>query len=98
MGTPAMGLKTCTLSVNLFSGARTPLPAGTEALLTVRDGHQQTVSVPHNGYVSAASTDIAGLPYFGNFGDNYAVVASADGCQQAGFYPVTVNPQNPAVV
>ena len=98
MGAPTTGLKTCTLSVNLFSGARTPLPPGTEALLTIRDGNQQNIALPHNGYVTVASTNIEGLPYFGNLGDNYAVVASADGCRQAGFCPVTVNPQNPAVV
>jgi len=98
MGTPAVGLRTCTLNVSLFSGARTPLPPETEVLLTIRDGSQRTVSLPHNGYVSEASTSISGLPYFGNSGDNYAVVAYADGFQQAGFYPVTVNPESPAVV
>jgi hypothetical protein len=98
VATPALGLKTCTLNVNLFSGARTALPPATEALLTVRDGNQQTVSLPNNGYVANSSIHIDGLPFFDNFGDNYAVVASADGHQQAGFYPVAVNPVNPAVV
>ena len=98
MATPALGVKTCALNVNLFSGARTALPPATEALLTVRDGNQQTVSLPNNGYVANSSIRIDGLPFFDNFGDNYAVVASADGYQQAGFYPVAVNPVNPAVV
>jgi|CZKX01.1.fsa_nt_gi hypothetical protein len=98
MATSPVGLKTCTLNVNLFSGARTPLQAGAEALLTVRDGNQQTFSLPNNGFVSNSSIEINGLPYFNNFGDNYAVVASAVGYQQAGFYPVKVNPENPAVV
>jgi hypothetical protein len=98
VATPALGLKTCTLNVNLFSGARTALAPGTEALLTVRNGNQQTVSLPDNGYFNQSSIRIAGLPFFDNFGDNYAVVASADGYQQAGFYPVTVNPASPTVV
>jgi hypothetical protein len=91
-------VKTCALNVNLFSGARTALPPATEALLTVRDGNQQTVPLPNNGYFNESSIRIGGLPFFDNFGDNYAVVASADGYQQAGFYPVAVNPVNPAVV
>jgi hypothetical protein len=98
MATPAIGLKTCTLNINLFSGARTSLPAGTEVLLTLRDGNQQTVSLPNNGFFRDSRISISALPYFNNFGDQYAVVASADGYQQAGFYPVTVNPANPTVV
>ena len=98
MAAPALGLKTCTLNVNLFSGARTALPPATEALLTVRDGNQQTVSLPNNGYFNQPSISIKGLPFFDNFGDNYAVVASADGYQQAGFYPVAVSPASPVVV
>lgn len=97
MATQAIGPKTCTLNVNLFSGARTPL-AGMEVLLTVRNGNQQSVSLPNNGYFDGSSIRIDGLPFFDNFGDNYAVVASAGGYQQAGFYPVAVNPVNPAVV
>jgi hypothetical protein len=98
MTTAATALQTCTLNVNLFSGARTPLPAEAKALLTVRNGNQQTVSLPDNGYVNGADISVTGLPFFDNFGDNYAVVASADGYLQAGFYPVTLNPASPAVV
>jgi hypothetical protein len=98
MATAATGLKTCTLNVNLFSGARTPLPPAAKAVLTVRDGNQQTVSLPNNGFVDGSAVSIGGLPFFNNFGDNYAVVASADGYLQAGFYPITANPASPAVV
>ena len=98
MASPAIGLRSCTLNINLFSGARTPLPPGPEALLTVRDGNQQNVALPGNGFISGSSISIAGLPYFANFGDNYAVVASVDGYKDAGFYPVTVNPITPTVV
>jgi hypothetical protein len=40
-------VKTCALNVNLFSGAGTALLPATEALLTVRDGNRQTVSLPN---------------------------------------------------
>ena len=98
MASPAIAAKTCTLNVNLFSGARTALPAAANALLTVRDGNQQTVGLPDNGFVDSPNISIGGLSFFDNFGDNYAVVASADGYQQAGFFPVTVNPASPAIV
>lgn len=98
MASTAIGLRTCTLNVNLFSGSRTPLTAAAQAMLTVRDGNQQNVSLPDNGYVSTSTVNIGGLPYYNNFGDNYAVVATASGYQDAGFFPVSVNPLTPAVV
>ena len=36
-----------------------------------------------------------GLPFFDNFGDNCAVVASADGYEQARLFPVTSIPDVP---
>jgi hypothetical protein len=98
MASPAIGVKTCTLNVNLFSGARTAPPDTAKALLTIRNGTQENVSLPNNGFVSSASISVAGLPFFDNLGDNYAVVASADGYEQAGFFPVTVSPAAAAVV
>lgn len=98
MASPAFGVQTCTLNVNLFSGARTPIPEGSEILLTVRDGNQRNVALPNNGFFNDSSIAINGLPFFNNFGDNYAVVASGTDYQQAGFFPVIANPAHPAVV
>jgi hypothetical protein len=74
------------------------LPSGTSPLLTVRDGNQQTLDLPDNAFVSESQIAISQLPFFNNFRDSYAVVASARGYQQAGFFPVTVNPEHPTVV
>lgn len=98
MASPAAGPSTCTIRVNLFSGARTALPNNANALLTIRDGNQKDVSLPHNGFVADSQISITGLPFFDNAGDNYAVVASAKGHEQAGFFPVQVKPDVPAVV
>jgi len=98
MATTATAIKTCTLNVNLFSGARSPLPVGVEVLLTVRNGNQQNVALPDNGFVKGPSISISGLPFFDNFGDRYAVVASAEGYRDSGFFPVVSNPFSPAVV
>lgn len=102
MASPAVVIKKtpkkCTLNVNLFSGARTPLPAAANPLLTVRNGNQQNVALPNNGFLSGSQVSITGLPFFDNAGDNYAVVASADNYEQAGFFPVHASPDVPAVV
>ena len=98
MATPAIGLRPCALVINLFSGARTPIAAGTEVLLTVRDGNQHRLALPDNGYFRSASIAIDALPFFNNFGDSYTVVVSSKGYVQAGFTPVKVNPQAPAAV
>jgi len=98
VATPSMGAKTCSLTVNIFSGARTPLPNGTELLLTLRDGNQQTVSLPNNGFFRKSSIRVTDLPFHNNFGDSYAVVVSADGFQQVGFHPVNLSPTSPGIV
>ena len=98
MASPALEPNTCTLNANLFSGARAPLAPGTEILLTVRDGNQRNVNLPGNGFFKVPSISIKGLPFFNNFGDSYAVIASGKGYEQAGFFPVKTNPAIPAVV
>jgi hypothetical protein len=98
MSSPAIGVKRCSLNVNLFSGARAAFPDSANALLTVRDGNQQNVPLPNNGFFSNSQIRINGLPFFNNFGDNYAVVASANGYEQAGFFPASLSPDVPGVV
>ncbi len=95
MATLAMGPKTCAITVGVFSGARQPFPAGTDVLLTVRDGNQQQV---FRGYVKTPSFTLTGLPFHNNFGDSYTVVAWAKGHAQAGFTPVKVTPAMPALL
>ena len=56
---PAIGVKTCTLNVNLFSGARTALP-NVNPFLTVRNGNQQNVPLPKNGFVSSSQISVYG--------------------------------------
>lgn len=97
MATPARALRPCAITVNIFSGARTPMPAGTEVLLTLRDGNQNTVPLSHNGYFKEPTISVEALPFFDNFGDNYTVVAWAHGYSQAGFTPVKVNRLAPAI-
>ena len=98
MATAAPALRPCAITINLFSGARTPIPAGTNVLLTLRDGNQKEVSLLNNGYFRVPIINVEELPFCDNFGDNYTVLAWAKGYSQAGFTPVKVNPEAPATV
>jgi len=82
------------LTVNVFSGARTPFPAKKKILLTVTDGNQKQV---HRDFHRASSITLQGLPFYDNFGDNYTVLASADGYGQAGITPVKLSPRVEAI-
>lgn len=98
MAAPATGLRPCAITVNLFSGERILMSPGTEILLTLRDGNQNIVALPHNGFFTASTIKVESLSFFDNFGDNYSVVASADNYSQSGFTPVRVSPRVPANV
>jgi hypothetical protein len=98
MASPARETTTCTIQVNLVSGDRAPLPGSARPLLTLRDGNQREVPLPNNGFFDVSTIDVNGLPFFNNFGDSYAVIASADDHAQAGFHPAKVTPANPTVV
>jgi hypothetical protein len=89
---PGRSGRTCTLTVAVFDGSREPLPAGRKILYTVRDGNQRQV---HRKFHDASELTLTGLPYFNNAGDNYTVIASSDGYEQAGFFPVTLSPDAP---
>ncbi len=85
----------CSLTINLFDGSRQPLPAEADPLITVHDGNQKQVLRQN---FKAASVCLKDLPFFDNFGDNYTVVAFADGYEQAGYTPILVTPKNPGEV
>lgn len=95
MATLAFGPKTCTLTVGFYSGARQPFASAEDVLLTVRDGNQQQV---FRDYINKPSFTLPPLPFHDNFGDYYTVVAWAKGYAQAGFTPIKVTPDRPAVL
>lgn len=86
---------TCTLSINLFDGSRNPLSAGIEPLITIHDGNQHQV---YRDFTKGPSLLVTDLAFADNFGDNYTVVAWAQGFEQAGFTPVPVKPMTPGQV
>jgi hypothetical protein len=88
---PAVDPTIGVVTVNLFDGTRQPMPKGTQILLTVRDGAQNQLL---RDFVNGPSVQLE-LPFHNNFADNYAIVAFADGYEQAGFQPVAIGPNAP---
>jgi hypothetical protein len=88
---PAVNPATGFVTVNVYDGTRKPIPAEVKVLLTVRDGAQNQL---FRNTVNAPSVKLE-LPFHNNFADNYAIIAFADGYEQAGFLPVTVSPNAP---
>ena len=79
------------LRINVFDGTRELMKTGTPILLTVRDGAQNE---HFRDFVAGPTIDLT-LPFHNNFADQYSIVASSDGYQQAGFAPVLVAPPRP---
>jgi len=75
------------IMVNLFDGSRELIPKGRRVLITVRDGNQKQNASFHN-----SPSTLFTVPFFNNFGDDYAVIASSKDCRDAGFFPVHVSP------
>lgn len=78
---------TASIMVNVFDGTRQPLVTDKQLLIRILDGNHNEVSAEfHNG----PSIRFDDLPTFDNFGDNYTVITSASGYQQAGFTPIHI--------
>jgi hypothetical protein len=86
---------TCRLTINLFDGSRQPLPPTVQTLVRVRNGNQKEVV---SDFFNASTINVKDLEFFDNFGDNYTVVVSADGYEQAGFTPIPATPSTPGEV
>ena len=88
MGTsPTIAPRGGSIMVNLFDGTRNALPDGTDVLITIKDGNQNIVKRENYAHPSVF---FQGLQVFGNFGDDYTVLASAKNCGDTGFFPVHI--------
>jgi hypothetical protein len=94
MAFPSPSPRVCSITANVFDGTRQPIPATTEVLYTLIDGNQKIV-LRDDARTSSLSVEV---PFHDNFGDSYAVIASAKGYQQAGFHPVKAAPNAPQQV
>lgn len=83
-----------TLTVNVVDGTRQPFPAGKNILYRIFDGNQREVASPEKP-VSSIQFHV---PFDDNLGDNYRVIAFADGFRQAGYTPIPLSPEAPATL
>ena len=79
---------TSSLHLRIFDGSRQLFSSSAQFLVTIVDGNQ-TQQVRQN--YSQHDITFNGLPFYDNLFDNYTVVVSADGYQQAGFVPVKLS-------
>jgi hypothetical protein len=86
MATPA-AVPGTRIRISVFDSTKELFPDPADILVTVRDGEQRQIL---REFVNAASLSVP-VPVQGNLADNYAVLASAKGHKQAGFYPVKVS-------
>lgn len=76
------------LRLRIFDGSRQPFSAPAEFLVRIVDGNQ-TQRIWRN--YPANDITFNDLPFYDNLFDNYTVVVSAHGYQQAGFVPVKLS-------
>jgi hypothetical protein len=92
MANPTMSPNESALTVRIFDGTRQPYSDKKPVLYTVIDGNQnQRFRQDEN-----TATINFKLPFFNNFGDNYRVIASADGYYDAGYFPVPLTNAHPS--
>lgn len=94
MGSATAAAQTAALTVSVFDGTRNPLAGGRNVLFTIFDGFRNQV---YRNYKQASSVPFR-VPFYDNLGDDYTVIAYADGYTQAGFSPVKVSAAVPEVV
>ena len=78
---------TANLVVRIFDGRRGLLPEASDVFVRLLDGNQRERFA---GDVKSAVTKFE-VPFFGNAGDNYAVLASKPGYVGAGFHGIKVS-------
>jgi len=88
-------METSSLTLRVYDSTGKIFPAGTQILVTVTDGNQK--QIVHQTF-NAGQIALKGLPFYDNWGDNYAVIAYVDGCKQAGYAPVKLSPTEPVTV
>ena len=87
MATPVTAPQTSPLQVNIYDGTRQTISGGVQILYTITDGNSKCLFRDDR-----APGAVFHVPFYDNAGDNYTVLAYADGCEQAGFSPIACSP------
>ena len=87
-----------TIQINVFNGARQPLDNSIGWLARLSDGRQLSERKTYVFSGLHGPSHAFAVPFFDNFFDDYSVVASPDGFQDSGWFPVVANPAATAEV
>ena len=87
MATLATAPQTSPLQVNVFDGSRQTIARDVPILYTISDGNGNRLVRDYHSPVA-----LFHVPFYDNLGDNYTVLAFADGYSQAGFTPIACSP------
>jgi len=79
---------TSSLRLRIFDGTRQLFSKQASFLVSIVDGQQETQI---REYYTTNDMTFEGLPFYDNLFDNYTVLVSADGYQQAGYVPVKLS-------
>ena len=82
------------IQLSVFDGTRQIFPRGKNLLIRISDGSQNRIV---EDFFKESSLQFA-VPFSANFKDNYTLLVSCDGYRDAGFFPVKVSPDVPAIV
>ncbi len=80
---------TALANIEIFDGTRRPWKDSSQLLVAAIDGNQKTVSRDYH----AGPDVLLRLPFHGNLGDRYTIVAWAAGYKQAGYSPLNLSDQ-----
>jgi hypothetical protein len=81
---------TSSLRLRIFDGTRQLFSKEASFLVSIVDGQQEQQI---REYYTTNDMTFEGLPFYDNLFDNYTVLVSADGYQQAGYVPVKLSNQ-----
>ncbi|WP_353064341.1 hypothetical protein RBB77_01080 [Tunturibacter psychrotolerans] len=85
-----MADNTSSLRLRIFDGTRQLFSKQTSFLVSIVDGQQEQQI---REFYTTNDMTFEGLPFYDNLFDNYTVLVSADGYQQAGYVPVKLSNQ-----
>jgi len=90
--------QTGSILISLFDGTRQPLMNAVKWSAKIHDGRAPDEWQMLNIDGAGSSELVKGVSYFNNFFDNYTVIVSAKGYEDAGWMPVQISPAKPVTV
>jgi hypothetical protein len=84
--------------INVYNGARQPLDVAVEWMARLSDGRPLSERKTSTYPGLRGPSELFTVPFFDNFFDDYTVVVSPTGYDDAGWLPVRVHPSAPASV